>query len=107
MKLNILSADGAKPLDADKPMSKEDQQTILDKIYDEDGITLMVEILTAVFNCTEDDLGKKFDVDSLNIVYAYVIRRDFMVGDILQSFLKRFTSMFGGEPSPPTSLVGS
>ena len=43
-------------------------------------------------------LDNMFDKHSLETVYGFIVRRDFTLTDIMDTFASRFTSMFGGTP---------
>lgn len=69
---------------------------VLDKIYDDEGLQLMVDILTRTFGMTEESLELRFDYKSLTRLHAFIVKRDFDVQDLVESFLSRFSEMFGG-----------
>ena len=84
--------------------AKTDTAKVLASIYDEEGLQLQSDILCSAFNTTENELGLRFDADSLNHIYAAILRRDFDITELANSFVTRFTEMFGGaSENPPTS----
>lgn len=82
----------------DKPLPITE---VLDRVYDDEGIQLQIDVLTCAFGETEQELEKRFHFDSLLKIYAFIVQRDFNLQDIVESFVKRFSEMFGGEVEVP------
>lgn len=80
---------------------------VLDRIYDEEGLQLQIDILTSAFGVTEQTLELRFDYRALTQIYAFIVKRDFNVQDLVESFLSRFSEMFGGGDETADSPTNS
>lgn len=78
----------------------------LDVLFDDEGVQLQVELVCVALKMTEDEINEKFTVDALNRIYGLIIRRDYKLQDILETFKDRFGNLFGSEENPQTTPGG-
>ena len=85
--------------------------TFFESVFDDEGIQLQIDILLAAFGGTEDDLNVRFNMESLNKLYAFILKRNFQIQDLIESFMSRFSDAFGvsaeGQAPPPASPPAS
>lgn len=76
--------------------------SLTEKLFDEEGIALIAEVLSKAFKEPIDSIAEKFDADSLLKVFAFIVKRDFKFDKLIKGFTDRFSEMFGGdEENPP------
>jgi hypothetical protein len=71
-------------------------------LLDKEGIDLMIDVLQKTLGMDKPTIERMFDKNSVEALYGFIVRRNFKLQDVLNSFNKRFASMFGVEEANPT-----
>ena len=104
-KTSIVATDGdGKPVEGSKTL---DINMMLDLAYAPDGIKLQIDLLCEVMLMSRVELGQKFSKESLNLLYAFILRRDFgTLADTIEEFSTRFSNILGTEKKVPVDQQG-